>query len=73
MTRNTEHRVEISCPIVSEESKEKIEHILDVIMKDNVKARILQSDKKYIKLLSKEDGESINSQLTFMKEALENK
>ena len=73
MTRNTEHRVEISCPIVSEESKEKIEHILDVIMKDNVKARILQNDKKYIKLLSKEDEESINSQLTFMKEALENK
>ena len=72
MTRNTEHRVEISCPIVSEESKEKIEHILDVIMKDNVKARILQNDKKYIKLLSKEDEESINSQLTFMKEALEN-
>ena len=70
MTRNTEHRVEISCPIVSEESKE---HILDVIMKDNVKARILQNDKKYIKLLSKEDEESINSQLTFMKEALENK
>lgn len=73
MTRNTEHRVEISCPIVSEESKEKIEHILDVIMKDNVKARILQNDKKYIKLLYKEDEESINSQLTFMKEALENK
>ena len=73
MTRNTEHRVEISCPIASEESKEKIEHILDVIMKDNVKARILQNDKKYIKLLSKEDEESINSQLTFMKEALENK
>ena len=73
MTRNTEHRVEISCPIVSEESKEKIEHILDVIMKDNVKARILQNDKKYIKLLSKEDEESINSQLTFMKETLENK
>ena len=73
MTRNTEHRVEISCPIVSEESKEKIEHILDIIMKDNVKARILQNDKKYIKLLSKEDEESINSQLTFMKEALENK
>ena len=73
MTRNTEHRVEISCPIISEENKNKIEHILDVIMQDNVKARILQNDKKYIKLLSKEDEESINSQLTFMKEALENR
>lgn len=73
MTRNTEHRVEISCPITSEENKNKIEHILEVIMKDNVKARILQNDKKYTKLFSKEDEESINSQLTFMKEALENK
>ena len=73
MTRNTEHRVEISCPITSEENKNKIEHILGVIMKDNVKARILQNDKKYTKLFSKEDEESINSQLVFMKEALENR
>ena len=73
MTRNTEHRVEISCPITSEENKNKIEHILEVIMKDNVKARILQNDKKYTKLFSKEDEESINSQLVFMKEALENR
>ena len=73
MTRNTEYRVEISCPITSEENKNKIEHILEVIMKDNVKARILQNDKKYTKLFSKEDEESINSQLVFMKEALENR
>lgn len=73
MTRNTEHRVEISCPITSEENKNKIEHILEVIMKDNVKARMLQNDKKYIKLFSKEDEENINSQLVFMKEALENR
>lgn len=73
MTRNTEHRVEISCPITSEENKNKIEHILEVIMKDNIKARILQNDKKYTKLFSKEDEESINSQLVFMKEALENR
>ena len=73
MTRNTEHRVEISCPITSEENKNKIEHILGVIMQDNVKARILQNDKKYTKLFSKEDEESINSQLVFMKEALENR
>ena len=70
MTRNTEHRVEISCPITSEESKEKIEHILDIIIKDNVKARMLQSDKKYIKLSPKEE-EGINFQLIFMKEAQE--
>ena len=73
MTRNTEHRVEISCPITSEESKEKIEHILDVIMHDNVKARVLQNNKRYMKLLPKEDETQINSQVVFMKEALENK
>ena len=73
MTRNTEHRVEISCPITSEENKGKIEHILDVIMRDNIKARRLQNDKKYIRLLPKENEENINSQEVFMKETLENK
>ena len=73
MTRNTENRVEISCPITSEENKEKIEHILDVIMRDNIKARRLQNDKKYIRLLPKENEENINSQEVFMKETLENK
>ena len=73
MTRNTEHRVEISCPITSQESKDKIEHILQVIMKDNTKARVLQNSKRYLRLIPKIDEESINSQETFMKEVYENK
>lgn len=71
MTRNTEHRVEISCPINSYESKEKIEHILDTIIHDNVKAKKLGNDKRYIKVLPKENEMCISSQETFMKEALE--
>ena len=73
MTRNTEHRVEISCPITSQESKDKIEHILQVIMKDNTKARVLQNSKRYLRLIPKIGEESINSQETFMKEVYENK
>ena len=73
MTRNTEHRVEISCPITSQESKDKIEHILEVIMKDNTKARVLQNSKRYLRLIPKIGEESINSQETFMKEVYENR
>ena len=73
MTRNTEHRVEISCPITSQESKDKIEHILEVIMRDNTKARVLQNSKRYLRLIPKIGEESINSQEMFMKEVYENK
>lgn len=70
MTRNTEHRVEISCPIQTPKIMEKIEHILDTIIHDNVKARILKSDKKYLKLAPTVEEAPINSQESFMKEAL---
>lgn len=70
MTRNTEHRVEISCPIEDIKCREKIEHILDTIIKDNVKARELNPDKKYTRCCQKEGEQLINSQETFMKETL---
>lgn len=69
MTRNTEHRVEISCPIEDIKCREKIEHILDTIIKDNVKARELNPDKKYTRCCQKEGEQLINSQETFMLEA----
>lgn len=72
MTRNTEHRVEISCPILDSKCVEKIDHILNVIMSDNVKARQLNSDKKYTRLCIEEDQQPVNSQETFMTEAVKN-
>lgn len=68
MTRNTEKRVEVACPIIDVHVKDRLNHLLKVMLSDNVKARSLQSDGTYI---MKEKGEKqINSQEIFMREAL---
>lgn len=68
MTRNTEKRVEVACPIYDEEIKKKLIHDLQVMLSDNVKARQMAGDGTYRK---KRTGEKdINAQEIFMKEAL---
>lgn len=68
MTRNTEKRVEVACPIYDSNVKAQINHMLSVMLADNVKARVLDSSGIYQK---KEQGErKINSQEIFMKEAM---
>lgn len=49
MTRNTEKRVEIACPIFDPKLKETILSTLQIMRKDNCKSRILQSDGTYKK------------------------
>ncbi|MFV0520313.1 MAG: polyphosphate kinase 1 [Lachnospirales bacterium] len=49
MTRNTEKRVEVACPIYEDNIKNKILKIIDIIQSDNVKSRILLSDGNYIR------------------------
>ena len=66
MTRNLIRRVEIACPILDEDVKKRIEEMLDIIMKDNIKARILLSNGKYAKM-NQANGASCDSQLTFLK------
>ena len=68
MTRNTEKRVEVASPILDDNIKRQINHYLDVMLADNVKARVLQNDGTYRK---KEQTEPyVNSQERFMKEAV---
>jgi len=69
MTRNTEKRVEIACPILEEDIKERINEMIDIELKDNVKARELKSDGSYVN--KKTNTESINSQQFFMMESIE--
>lgn len=69
MTRNTEKRVEVACPIYDEAIKKRLVRNLQIMLADNVKARVMQSDGVYVKK-EKKDGRAINSQLVFMKEAL---
>ena len=47
MTRNTEKRVEIACPIYDENLKKQILQYLDILSHDNIKARVLKSDGHY--------------------------
>ncbi len=71
MTRNTEHRVEIGCPILNEEIKTKINLHIDTILKDNQKARILDFNGEY-KINSKLEDKPINSQEEFIIQAEKN-
>ncbi len=50
MTRNTERRVEIACPILDASVKKRIRAYLDLCFADNVKARKMKSDGKYTKV-----------------------
>lgn len=68
MTRNTEKRVEVACPIYDESIKKRLARSLNVMLADNVKARVMQANGTYQK---KSVGEkTVNAQEIFMKEAL---
>ena len=67
MTRNTEKRVEIACPVLDDGIKKQINHDLKIMLSDNVKARLMQRDGTYIK---RRNGEhAVDSQAVFMEEA----
>ena len=68
MTRNTEKRVEVACPVYDDGIRKRLIHDLNVMLADNVKARKMLSDGTYRK---KTGGEQrVNAQETFMKTAL---
>ena len=46
MTRNTEKRVEVACPVYDETIRKQLTHMLKIMLADNVKARELKSDGK---------------------------
>lgn len=68
MTRNTEKRVEVACPVYDENIRRRLLHDLKVMLSDNVKARQMDSTGAYRK--KKQDAALVNAQETFMKEAL---
>lgn len=68
MTRNTEKRVEVACPVLDDAVRRQISYYMDVMLADNVKARMLQSDGTYKKKPITEHR--VNSQERFMKEAV---
>jgi polyphosphate kinase len=63
MTRNMDYRVEILFPILPSDLKKEIYHVLDLILKDNVKAREQNSSGHYHYVERNDDEMEINSQL----------
>jgi polyphosphate kinase len=70
MTRNTEKRVEIAVPILSNSISQRIYDMLMVMLKDNVKARVLKPDGTYE--YNTNDEEPFDSQIFFLEEAYQN-
>ena len=70
MTRNTERRVEIACPIDDPAVRTRLHDILYAMQHDTVKARVLQPDGTYCKKLAVQDP--ICAQNLLMQQAIEN-
>lgn len=68
MTRNTEKRVEVACPIYDPGIKKQLVRYLSIMLADNVKARVMTSDGTYRK--KKSTDRSVCAQEIFMKEAM---
>lgn len=68
MTRNTEKRVEVAAPVLDPDVKRQVNEYLDIMLADNVKARVLQKDGTYKKKPITENR--VNSQEYFMKSAV---
>ena len=64
MTRNTDKRVEIATPVLAKKIEGKIYRMLEVMLADNVKARVLLPDGSYKK--TEQVGESVDSQNEFL-------
>ncbi|MDO5044540.1 MAG: polyphosphate kinase 1 [Coriobacteriia bacterium] len=72
MTRNTEHRVEIAYPILDVRLRQMVMDVLQVQLKDNVKARILGADGIYRKVERGPEEAEFISQEYFMDVAKQN-
>lgn len=72
MTRNTERRVEVACPIFNPLIKAELIDYLETQFKDNVKARAINEFGLYEKIIKNEDEEDFSSQDYFMEKAIEN-
>lgn len=70
MQRNLDRRVEIVFPIKDKNLKDRLKTILEIYLKDNVKARILDSEGKYHFLKINSKDKPINSQEWLMEHSV---
>ncbi|MBR1824081.1 MAG: polyphosphate kinase 1 [Ruminococcus sp.] len=69
MSRNTIRRVEAAAPIEDERLKKRIREMFRILMRDNVKARVMLSDGSYIRDRRTERQSPLSSQDYFYDEA----
>lgn len=67
MTRNTERRIEVVCPVLDVDLKQRICEMLEIMLKDNAKAWEQFSDGRYLRCSSSDLV--INSQEKFTEQA----
>lgn len=68
MTRNTERRVEVACPIYDHAVRDKIHHILDICLSDNIRARELLANGTYQQITN--DNPPMDCQKQLMEDAI---
>ena len=66
MTRNTEHRVEIAYPVLDELCRKLVVQFVNIQLADNVKARELKSDGRYVYRKRKKGEPKLRSQEWFI-------
>lgn len=71
MPRNLDRRVEILFPVLDDELKKRVRHILDVELADTLKAHVLHADDNYEKV-DRRGKIALSSQDVFCREAMEN-
>ena len=67
MTRNTERRVEIAIPVRDSRIAERLSEITDRLLRDNIKARVLGPDGRYVPVEC--GGERHDSQMELVEQA----
>lgn len=67
MNRNLDSRVEVAFPIESDELKKKVIDIIDITLRDNLKAKIQQEDGSYKAVDKRGAREILSSQMEFYK------
>ena len=65
MTRNTTNRVEVACPVLDRKLKDRVSDMFNILLSDNVKARIQQSDGNYTRAVRNPDEPAVNAQEYF--------
>lgn len=72
MTRNLNRRVEVACPVKSPRIRKTIMEILELMLEDNVKGRIIGSDGLYERKKLRDSDRYVDSQNELLKLSLMN-